>query len=116
MNKFHRFIRIYTPFIITTFTFANAIVLLVSDETIMQYVFAALSGNSTLVTIYMYCMSLRMCIWYKINLLCLLLTQLLGLLYNLFDIKDAVYIWAIILLCSLGIICFLIFRRFYEVK
>nr|DAH96026.1 MAG TPA: hypothetical protein [Caudoviricetes sp.] len=37
---------------------------------------AAISGNSIIVVLYMFVTSMRMCIWYKLNLLCLLLTQI----------------------------------------
>lgn len=112
-----RFIRIYTPFIMTLFTFINAIIFLCEiDISDIDYLFAIISGNSILLTAYMYSVSLRMCIWYKLNLLCLLLTQLSSLLYNYLEIDNALYLWTIILFCSFGIICFLIFKRCYKVE
>lgn len=112
-----RFIRIYTPFIITLFTLANASLLLIGGNVSkIDYLFAIISGNSILLTIYMYSVSLRMCIWYKLNLLCLLLTQISSLLYNYLEINNSLYLWTIILFCSFGIICFLIFKKCYEVK
>lgn len=46
---------------------------------------ATLTGNSVLVDLYMFTTSMRMCVWYKLNLLCLLLIQICGLLYNYYD-------------------------------
>lgn len=112
-----RFIRIYTPFIITLFTLVNALLFLIDKYlTGTDYLIGIVSGNSILLTAYMYCVSLRMCIWYKLNLLCLLLTQLLSLAYNYLEIDSALYLWTIILFCSFGIICFLIFKKCYKVE
>ena len=112
-----RFIRIYTPFVITLFTLANASLLLIGGNVSeIDYLFAIISGNSILLTAYMYSVSLRMCIWYKLNLLCLLLTQLSSLLYNYLEIDNSLYLWTIILFCSLGLICFLIFKKCYKVE
>lgn len=112
-----RFIRIYTPFIMTLFTLINALIFLCEvDIPDIDYLFATMTGNSILLTSYMYCVSLRMCVWYKLNLLCLLLTQLSSLAYNYLEIDNALYLWTIILLSSFGIICFLIFKRCYKVE
>lgn len=112
-----RFIRIYTPFIITLFTLVNSVLFLINDDTIQfAYLLGIISGNSILLTAYMYCVSLRMCIWYKLNLLCLLLTQLSSLLYNYLEIDNVIYLWMIILLSSLGLICFLVFKHCYKVE
>lgn len=112
-----RFIRIYTPFIMTLFTLINALVFLYElDTPDIEYLFAIMTGNSILLTAYMYCVSLRMCIWYKLNLLCLLLTQVLSLAYNYLEIDNALYLWTIILFCSFGIVCFLIFKKCYKVE
>lgn len=112
-----RFIRIYTPFIMTLFTLINALIFLCElDTPDIEYLFAIMTGNSILLTAYMYCVSLRMCIWYKLNLLCLLLTQLLSLAYNYLEIDNALYLWTIILFCSFGIVCFLIFKKCYKVE
>lgn len=112
-----RFIRIYTPFIITLFTLVNSVLFLINEDTIQfAYLLGIISGNSILLTAYMYCVSLRMCIWYKLNLLCLLLTQMLSLVYNYLEIDNALYLWTIILFCSFGIVCFLIFKKCYKVE
>lgn len=112
-----RFIRIYTPFIITLFTLVNSVLFLINEDTIQfAYLLGIISGNSILLTAYMYCVSLRMCIWYKLNLLCLLLTQTLSLAYNYLEIDNALYLWTIILFCSFGIVCFLIFKKCYKVE
>lgn len=112
-----RFIRIYTPFVITLFTLVNALIFLCEVNTPdIEYVFAILTGNSLLLTWYMYSVSRRMCIWYKLNLLCLFLTQLLSLTYNYLEINNSLYLWIIILFCSIGIMCLLIFKKCYRVE
>lgn len=76
---------------------------------------AAVSGNSIIVVLYMFATSMRMCIWYKLNLLCLLLTQICGLMYNYYDIDTSLYLWVVVLLSTMGVMFFLIFRIFYNV-
>lgn len=79
------------------------------------YLMATLTGNSVLVDLYMFATSMRMCVWYKLNLLCLLLIQLCGLMYNYYDIDTSLYLWAVVLPSAMGILFFLIFRIFYNV-
>ena len=55
------------------------------------YLLATLMGNSILVDIYMLVTSLRMCVWYKLNLVCLLAIQVSGLLYNYCMLGTSVY-------------------------
>lgn len=79
------------------------------------YLMATLTGNSVLVVLYMMATSMRMCVWYRLNLFCLLLIQICGLLYNYYDIDTSLYLWTVVLLAALGIVFFLIFRIFYNV-
>lgn len=79
------------------------------------YLLATLTGNSALVDLYMLATSIRMCIWYKLNLLCLFLIQICGMLYNYYDIGTSLYLWVVVLLAAMGILFFLVFRIFYSV-
>lgn len=111
------FIRIYTPFIITIFTLINSLLFLTDVDTAkFAYILSIISGNSVLLTTYIYYVSRRMCIWYKLNLFCLLLTQLLSLAYNCLEINFSLYIWTVVLFCSFGIACLLIFKKYYNVE
>ena len=116
MRLLIRFLRIYTPFICTLMALLNG-VYFISDYPMDNFAFlaSALTGNSILLDIYMFITSLRMCIWYKLNLLCLLLVQMCGILYSYFDIDTSLYLWVVVLLSALGIICFLVFRVLYNV-
>lgn len=116
MRLLIRFLRIYTPFICTVMVLINGV--LFSRGSIPEdftFLGSAISGNSILVVAYFFVTSMRMCIWFKLNLLCMLLVQLCGIAYNYLDIDFAIYLNAIILLSALGIIFFLIFRIFYKV-
>ena len=116
MRLIVRLIRIYTPFICTLAALLNGVLLLKGADYLLDvYLLATFTGNSILVDLYMMVTSNRMCIWYKINLLCLLLIQVSGLLYNYFDIDESLYVWAIVLFAAIGVISFLIFRIFYNV-
>lgn len=79
------------------------------------YLMATLTGNSVLVDLYMFATSMRMCIWYKLNLLCLLLIQISGLMYNYYNLDTSLYLWVTVLFAAIGIVFFLIFRIFYNV-
>lgn len=116
MRGLIRFIRIYTPFICTVMALLNGVLFMKGvTELPAIYLMATLTGNSVLVDLYMFATSMRMCVWYKLNLLCLLLIQLCGLMYNYYDIDTSLYLWAVVLPSAMGILFFLIFRIFYNV-
>lgn len=116
MRLLIRLIHIYTPFICTVMSLLNG-VLFIRGETELPSIclMATLTGNSVLVDLYMFAASMRMCIWYKLNLLCLLLIQICSLLYNYCDIDTSLYLWVVVLLSAMGVMFFLIFRVFYNV-
>lgn len=116
MRLLIRLIRIYTPFLCTVMAFLNG-ELFLGGETELPAInlMATLTGNSVLVDLYMFATSMRMCIWYKLNLICLLLIQISGLLYNYYDIDTSLYLWVVVLSAATGIVFFLIFRIFYNV-
>lgn len=116
MRHLIRFIRIYTPFICTIMALLNGVLFMKgATEISLINLLAAISGNSIIVVLYMFVTSMRMCIWYKLNLLCLLLTQICGLMYNYYDIDTSLYLWVVVLLSAMGVMFFLIFRIFYNV-
>lgn len=116
MGLLIRFIRIYTPFICTLMALVNGVLFKRGMYEIPAIdLLSAVSGSSILVVLYMFTTSMRMCIWYRLNLLCLLLVQISGLLYNYFDIDEALYLWVVVLLAAMGVIFFLVFRIFYVV-
>lgn len=116
MRNLIRFIRIYTPFICTVMALLNGVLFMGGiTELPAIYLIATLTGNSVLVDLYMFATSMGMCIWYKLNLLCLLLIQICGLMYNYYDIDTSLYLWVVVLLSAMGVMFFLIFRIFYNV-
>lgn len=116
MRHLIRFIRIYTPFICTIMALLNGVLFMKgATELSLINLLAAISGNSIIVVLYMFVTSMRMCIWYKLNLLCLLLTQICGLMHNYYDIDTSLYLWVVVLLSAMGVMFFLIFRIFYNV-
>lgn len=111
-----RLVRIYTPFICTLMALLNGVLFIGGvTELPSVYLLATLTGNSILVDIYMLVTSLRMCIWYKLNLVCLLAIQVSGLLYNYYMLDTSIYLWAVVLFAATGIVFFLVFRVFYNV-
>lgn len=116
MKLIIRFVRIYTPFICTLVALVSGMLFIredISEEFI--YLSSVATGNSLLIIAYLFATSLRMCIWYKLNLLCLMLVQLCGLAYYFTDMDFTLYVYVITLLSAMGIIFFLIFRIFYRV-
>lgn len=111
MKLIIRFVRIYTPFICTLVALVSGVLFIredISEEFI--YLSSVATGNSLLIIAYLFATSLRMCIWYKLNLLCLMLVQLCGLAYYFTDMDFTLYVYVITLLSAMGIIFFLIFR------
>lgn len=116
MKTLVKLIRIYTPFICTVVALLNGVLFLGGVANLPAiYLMATLTGNSVLVNLYIFVTSLRMCIWYKLNVLCLLMIQICGLLYSYCKIPQTSYIWAVILFAVAGILFFLIFKVFYKV-
>ena len=116
MRLLIRLIRIYTPFICTVMALLNGVLFMRGENEIpLVDLLATVSGNSIVVILYMFATSMRMCIWYKLNLLCLLLIQICGLLYNYYGIDTSLYLWAVVLLSVMGVLFFLIFRVLYNV-
>ena len=111
-----RLIRIYTPFFCTLMALLNGVLFIKGETEIPAiHMLASVSGSSIVMVLYMFATSLRMCIWYKLNLLCLLILQLCGLMYNYYGIDASIYLWSVVLISGLGIIFFLMFKIFYRV-
>lgn len=109
-----RMLRIYTPFICTVMALLNGVYFLRGgEEGSFVFLSFALTGNSILVDLYMVVTSFRMCVWYKMNLACLLTVQVLGALYDCLGMEFSIYLLVVVLLSALGIIFFLIFRIFH---
>ena len=91
-----RFVRIYTPFIISVATLLNTILVLFikSDELLeICYSMANIFGNSFIVDLYFLVCSRKMYIWYKLNILCLSCTHIVGIVYNVLLIDESLYLF-----------------------
>lgn len=116
MEKIIRFVRIYTPFILSISTLLNTLYVLVGViELPIIYTFANITGSSISVDVYLLCTSRHMCNWYKMNIICLILVHLLGLFYSTFGIKETLYVYSVLVLSIIGIISFLVFKKKYKV-
>ena len=110
-----RFIRVYTPLILSVLALLNAVLFMNEEENCdAVYLIANMASSSLLIDIYIFSVSLRMCIWYKLNILCLILIHISGLMYNVAWIDEFIYPYIIITLSAIGIIFFLAFRIFYR--
>ena len=116
MRLLIRFLRIYTPFICTIMVLVNGVLFCGGKATgDFLFISSATTGHSLVVIGYFFATSLRMCIWYKLNLACLLAVQVCGLLYKYTDMGFTTYVYLVILISAIGILCFLIFRTCYKV-
>ena len=110
-------LRIYMPFILTIAAlFYTVIMCFITQEPSFSSVLAGLFGGSIFLDIYMYLCSMKMCFYYKMNILCLFLTHLTNILYDYFLFNDTIYLTTIIILLMIGTLCFIIFKRRYVVK
>lgn len=111
MDVVRKLLRIYTPFICTLVALIYGVLLLMDIEFAnADYILSAVTGNSIIVVAYMWATSKRMCIWYKLNLLCLLLIHIDGLIYFLSDMNFTPYCYSVILIATAGLIFFIIYR------
>lgn len=102
---------------ISVATLLNTILVLFikSDELLeICYSMANIFGNSFIVDLYFLVCSRKMCIWYKLNILCLSGTHIIGIAYNVLLIDESLYLLAVIILSMLGIAFFLIYRKYYK--
>lgn len=112
-----KLLRIYAPFILTFTTLINVIgIWFIMQEPSFSLCLSGLFGGSIFLDIYMYLCSMKMCFYYKMNILCLFLTHLTNVLYDYFLFDDTIYLTTIIILLMIGTLCFIIFKRRYIVK
>lgn len=113
---FFKFIRVYTPFVCTLATLLECKLFEYGEDSLTNiYLLSGMSGASLLLVVYMWIVSLKMCIWYRINLMCLFLIQICGILYNCFDMEFSLYLWRVTLLSEVGMLSFLIFMVYYKI-
>lgn len=91
-----RFIRVYTPFICTIMALLNGVLFMGGESELpIVYLMDVLAGNSIIVDLYLFATSMRMCVWYKLNLLCLLSVQTGGktlpVLFKFGDTENPIY-------------------------
>lgn len=106
-----RLIRIYTPFICSIVAIINGVIYLKGiDLPNFDYIMSETTGHSFLLVLYMLSTSKGMCIWYKLNLLCLLLIHVDGTIYYFSDMEFNSYCYGIIIISIIGLLFFLLYR------
>lgn len=111
MHILLRLIRIYTPFICVLTSLIYGVMYLkgVTFEN-FDYIMSTMTGNSILMVLFMFSCSKTMCIWYKMNLLSLLLIHVTSLLYFYTELPFTLYCYFVILFAAFGLISFIIYR------
>lgn len=111
MDNLRKFIRIYTPFVVTLANLIYGVYYL--KETLTEDIAFCINvpfGCSFSFVIYAWAASKRMCIWYKLNLLCNLLMLVDTVAYYVIDDVDkTTYSYIFVLLATAGLVFFLIF-------
>lgn len=107
-----RLIRIYTPFICALVSLIHG-VLFFREELTEGFIYNASfsSGFSIIVIAYFWATSKQMCIWWHLNLLCLVLISISSALdfYKILPIGS--YFYFTTLLSTFGLIFFLLYRN-----
>lgn len=111
MDNLRKFIRIYTPFIVTLANLIYGVYYLKETPTEdIAFCINVPFGCSFSFVIYAWAASKRMCIWYKLNLLCNLLMLVDTVAYYVIDDVDkTTYSYIFVLLATAGLVFFLIF-------
>lgn len=111
MDNLRKFIRIYTPFVVTLANLIYGVYYL--KETLTEDIAFCINvpfGCSFSFVIYAWAASKCMCIWYKLNLLCNLLMLVDTVAYYVIDDVDkTTYSYIFVLLATAGLVFFLIF-------
>lgn len=106
-----RLIRIYTPFICSIVAIINGVMYLKGIEIPnFDYIMSETTGHSFLLVLYMFSTSKGVCIWYKLNLLCLLLIHVDGTIYFFSNMEFDSYCFSVIVFSIIGLLCFLLYR------
>lgn len=102
-----RMIRILTPFICSVLSLVEGVSYFMGKEE--SYILSSIGGYSIAVVLYFFVNSRRMCIWYKLNLCCLLLIQIMGIVYYFIPFDMMAYLYIFTLISSIGVGTFLIY-------
>lgn len=91
MDSIRKLIRIYTPFVVTLCNLAYGVLFLKETLTDNEaFTLNVISGCSFSFVIYVWAASKHMCIWYKLNLLSMVLMLVDTVLYYVTDVKEKV--------------------------
>ena len=105
-----RLIRIYTPFICAISALIHGVLSLCGYEGYAYYVLSDITGHSLLLLSYVFATSKRMCKWYKITCLSLVLIHVLNLSHVAFGIDYYTILYAGLVINIFAIIAFLVYR------
>lgn len=105
-----RLIRIYTPFICALVAMIHGVFYLLGYESDIYYFFNETAGHSFCMIAYLLATSKRMCKWYKITVLMLLVVHVLNIIYLLGYIDSYMILYAGLIVNIFAIISFLIYR------
>jgi hypothetical protein len=109
-----RFIRLYTPFVLSIMAGVNAILLsYVDNHNAVNYITNIVSG-SILVDIYFISVSLRTCVWYKMNIVCLILIHITNIIYNEDLISKTMHLNIVTILSVISLIMMMLIRILYN--
>lgn len=109
MDILRRLVQLYAPFVCTITAYINGYKFLNGSLTdSFVYNCSINAGFSVIMVLYVMATAKRMCIWYKMNLGCLLGICACSFIYKYTPISEVVYFYAVTLLSGIGIIFFLL--------
>lgn len=117
MDKALKLMKVYIPFVFTFSMLISVVIFAFTNvEPSFAFIIPGIFGGSILADIYMYICSRRMCIYYKMNIICLFISHIVNILYDYFCIDCTLYLSILIILTVISVACFIIFERKYVVK
>lgn len=114
MNKLYTFIKLYIPFITAIIVAIHGILFNLGYNTFVFYIAQSFIGNSILYLLYVLLHSKRMCKWYKMSICSLMLIHIVNILKKIGLIENDDVFKMTIILCTVTIILWLIFRVTYK--
>ena len=109
-------IKLYTPFICAITSLVNEILIYNNIRTDFLHVSYNLTGDSVLLLLYVYYHSGKMCKWYKLTIICLIINHIVKLMYRFDYIKSLSFALEIAILISVvSIMSWLLFAKGYKV-
>lgn len=105
-----KFLKLYTPFICCTFSALHGVLFICKIESIFYKLSGEFFGQSIIILLFIWIHSKRMCKWYKLSIISLILVHIINLMYYIIDwFPVIISIYGGLILNIIGMLCWLVF-------